>query len=322
VDGGIEGHERARIRDAVSSGSTSLQQRAGSIVRVPMNVASSQRHDPGMRRKRFLALLGVAALGSATGARLARSHEPRDVPDEGRDLPDDEVENPLSGLQRIIWSVDTKAPVVALTFDDGPDPEFTPRIVDVLDRYKVTATFMVMGYNAVRHAELLREIVAAGHEIGGHGWHHLNLAKASVAETRTEIEFGTRMIEERAGVPVRVFRPPYGRFNEAAVRLLALREHDMVVWSVTRGKLAWQEADQVASHVVGSVGPGDIVDLHDGIGRGTFNPGTEFAERLRRRRAVEVAALPRILEGLRARGLRLKTVSGLVAAGRPSDPSL
>jgi peptidoglycan/xylan/chitin deacetylase (PgdA/CDA1 family) len=287
---------------------------------LPMSVVSSRQRGPGMRRRRFLALLGVGALGGATGTRLAWSDGSREVPNEARDVLDADVENPLGGMQRIIWSVNTKAPVAALTFDDGPDPEFTPRILSLLDRFEMTATFMVMGHNAVQHAGLLREIVAAGHEIGAHGWRHLNLARASAAETRTEIEFGTRMIEERAGVPVRVFRPPYGRFNDAAVRLLALRRRDLVVWSVTRGKLAWQDADQVASHVVGSVDPGDIVDLHDGIGRGTFKPGTEFAKRLRRRRTVELEALPRILEELRARGLRLETVSGLVAAGRPSDP--
>jgi peptidoglycan/xylan/chitin deacetylase (PgdA/CDA1 family) len=284
-----------------------------------MSVVSSRQRGPGMRRRRFLALLGVGALGGATGTRLAWSDGSREVPNEARHVLDADVENPLGGMQRIIWSVNTKAPVAALTFDDGPDPEFTPRILSLLDRFEVTATFMVMGHNAVQHAGLLREIVAAGHQIGAHGWRHMNLAGASAAETRTEVEFGTRMIEERAGVPVRVFRPPYGRFNDAAIRLLALRRSDLVVWSVTRGKLAWQDADQVASHVVGSVDPGDIVDLHDGIGRGTFNPGTEFAKRLRRRRTVEVEALPRILEELRARGLRLETVSGLVAAGQPSD---
>jgi peptidoglycan-N-acetylglucosamine deacetylase len=272
-----------------------------------------------MHRRRFLALFGVGALGGAAGAGLTLAKGRPDVPEQLRNAPNEEVEGPSSGLQRIIWSVDTEAPVAALTFDDGPDPEFTPRILDTLDRHAVRATFMAVGHNAVRHTGLLKEVVAAGHEIGGHGWVHLNLADATVAEARTEIEFGTRMIEERAGVPVRAFRPPYGRFSEASLRLLAQRGCDMVVWSVTRGKLAWEEPDQVAAHVTDTLRRGDIIDLHDGIGRGTFNPGTELAARLSRRREVEMQALPQILERVHARGLKLSTVSELMAASRPTN---
>jgi peptidoglycan-N-acetylglucosamine deacetylase len=270
-----------------------------------------------MERRRFLALFGAGALGGAAGTGLALPKGRPKLPDELGERSSQVIDGPWSGIQRVVWSVDTDTRLAALTFDDGPDPEFTPRILDTLDRHGVRATFMAMGHNAVRHRRLLREVVAAGHEIGGHGWHHLNLADATLAEARTEIEFGTRMIEECAEVPVRVFRPPYGRFSEASLQLLAQRGCDMVVWSVTRGKLAWQEPDRVAAHVTGALRPGDIIDLHDGIGRGTFNPGTELAARLSRRREVEVQALPQILKRARTRGLKLSTISELVAASRP-----
>jgi peptidoglycan-N-acetylglucosamine deacetylase len=273
-----------------------------------------------MRRRRFLGLLGAGALGGVAGAGLARSggmnedsHGQREA---ARGDIDKEIARPTWGEQRIIWSVETQAREAALTFDDGPDPDFTPRILDILDHYGAKATFMMMGHNADRHPELVREVVEAGHEVGSHGWRHLNLAETTHAETRREIESGIRLVEERAHVPVRVFRPPYGRFGEAAVRLLGLRRCDLVVWSVTRGKLAWHVPQQVASHIIGSLGSGDIVDLHDGIGRGTFNPGTRFAERLRQRRRVEIAALPRILDGLADRGLNLVTTSDLIAKSR------
>ena len=241
---------------------------------------------------------------------------PRDVPPtRPRKARVDESATPAStGMQRIIWSVDTEEPIAAVTFDDGPDPEFTPRILDQLDRFGVSATFMVMGYNAVTHPDLLRDIADAGHEIGGHGWRHLNLAETTAEETREEIEHGNQMIEARTGVPIRVFRPPYGRFGENAVRVLARARRDLVVWSVTRGKLSWREPGQISSHVLSALGPGDIVDLHDGIGRATFNPRSESAKRIRRRREDELSALPRILEGAKAKGLRLKTVSDLMAA--------
>jgi peptidoglycan/xylan/chitin deacetylase (PgdA/CDA1 family) len=268
-----------------------------------------------MRRRRFLGLLGAGAVGGAA-TRLVRPGS-RDVPRTAEPQPIDEyVERPTSGQQRIVWSVDTDIPAGALTFDDGPDLDFTPQILDVLERYDVKATFFALGYNAVQHPNLLRRVAADGHEIGSHGNRHLNLAETSPAETRGEIELGTRMVEEEAGVPVRVFRPPYGRMDEASLRLLALRGNDMVVWSINRGKLAWREPHRIASHVVGSLEPGGIIGLHDGIGRGTFNRGSEGAARLRRRREVEIEALPGILRGARARGIQLTSVSKLMAAAR------
>lgn len=269
-----------------------------------------------MDRRRFLALFGVGALGGVAGTEITRSRM-GDRPEDGSVQDGDAaLELETSGLERVVWSVDTDQRKVALTFDDGPDPEFTPRILDILDRHQVKATFMVMGYNAVRHPDLLADVVAAGHEIGSHGWRHLSLAEASVEETVTEIERGTRMIEERAGVPIRVFRPPYGRFNEAAVRLLAKSRRDLIVWSVTRGNLAWRDPAQVADHVVTSLGPGDIIDLHDGIGRGTFNRTGQNAARLRRRREVEIQALPRIIAGAKGRELGFNTVSDLLTTWR------
>jgi len=275
-----------------------------------------------MDRRKFLALFGMGACGGVAGASLARSNASPETssPTDAVVSNEQEDENPTSsGMQRIIWSVDTEQPIAALTFDDGPDPEFTPHILDILDRHEAKATFMVMGYNAVRHSNLLRDIVAAGHEVGGHGWSHRNLSEATPEQASREIEYGNRMIEERAGVPLRVFRPPYGRFSQAAVRLLASSPLDLVVWSVTRGDLSWKEPRSVASHVVRSLSPGDIIDLHDGIGRGTFNRGKPFGERLRRRRETEIQALPGIIEGARAKGLRLDTVSDLIAAWKPSD---
>ena len=253
----------------------------------------------------------------AVGTGGVSSRDPRAPARDEPSASDPEVDIPSGGLQRIVWSVETDEPIAALTFDDGPDPEFTPRILDLLDFYQTKATFMVMGHNAVEHPWLLRDVVRSGHEIGSHGWKHLNLAESSVEEVRREIEFGTQIIEDHARVPVPTFRPPYGRLGEAALRVLANTRRDIVIWSVTRGKLEWRSHEQIASHVIASLGRGDIVDFHDGIGRGTFNRHRAFADRLRHRREVEVAALPKILEGAAARGLRLVTVSELIGAWRP-----
>lgn len=269
-----------------------------------------------MDRRRFLTLLGLGTAGTA-GTGLARRGPGTDG--EAPRSRADPLVPTSTGEQRIIWSVDTDAPLVALTFDDGPDPAFTPRILEVLDRHRVSATFFSLGFNAMQHPGLMREVVDAGHEVGSHGWKHLNLAEASPQETRREIEFGTQMVEENAEVQVRVFRPPYGRFNEVAVRLLAQRPVDMFVWSVTRGGLAWTKPEQIASHIKSNTSAGDIVDLHDGIGRGTFQRDRAFARQLTQRRSVEIDALPQILEEAERSGLRFTTVSELVAKARPPE---
>lgn len=263
-----------------------------------------------MDRRQFLALLGLGAAGGAATI--------YDRPDAGTvsapraQFAADTVARPRAGQQRILWSIDTDSPRAALSFDDGPDPDFTPQILDILERHNVTATFFAMGWNAVRHSDLLREVVQRGHEIASHGWSHQNLTEIRGSETRDEIERGTWMIEERAGVQIRLFRPPYGRFDEDTVNVLGPKDMDMVVWSLTRGKLAWRDPEQVASHIAGSISPGDIVDLHDGIGRTTFNPDRPAAERLRRRRMIEIDALPDILHGIRKRKIHLATVSDLI----------
>jgi peptidoglycan/xylan/chitin deacetylase (PgdA/CDA1 family) len=258
-------------------------------------------------RRQLFALGGGAVLGAGlTG--LAPLPGPSD--DDAED--DDRVRNPKDGGQRVVWSVVTDQPIAALTFDDGPHPGLTPRILDLLDRFGVPASFMMMGHSAAAYPSLVAEVVAAGHDIGNHSWRHLNLARTSSSETRREIEIGAEKIETVSGQAVEMFRPPRGRLNEAALRILAPLRQDIVLWSVTRGPLDWRSPHRVAAHVVDAVGPGDIIDLHDGIGRGTFAPDTPGGRELMERRLVEVAALPRILEGIAAKGIRLVRLSELL----------
>ena len=256
-------------------------------------------------RRQLFALGGGAALGAGL-AGLAP------LPGPSEDHDDDEVRNPKSGGQRVVWSVVTEQPIAALTFDDGPHPSLTPRILDILDRFRVPASFMMMGHSAEVHPSLVAEVIAAGHDIGNHSWRHLNLARTSSSETRREIEIGAEKIEAASGRAVEMFRPPRGRLNEAALRILAPLRQDIVLWSVTRGPLDWRSPRRVAAHVIDAVGPGDIIDFHDGIGRGTFAPDTPGGQELMERRLVEVAALPRILEGIAAKGIRLVRLSELL----------
>jgi peptidoglycan/xylan/chitin deacetylase (PgdA/CDA1 family) len=191
----------------------------------------------------------------------------------------------------------------------------------VLDCYGVRATFNVMGYNAIRHSDLLRAVVAGGHELGNHTWTHQDLAFQSTTATRRQLDRGRAAIQRAAGVRPRFFRPPRGELTGAAIRAAAELDHDILLWSVTRGPAGVGTPRAVAAHVAGVVGPGDVLALHDGIGRGTFDPDGAQARFLRARRAVEVAALPAAIEGVLARNLRLVTASELVdAAGSITGP--
>jgi peptidoglycan/xylan/chitin deacetylase (PgdA/CDA1 family) len=218
------------------------------------------------------------------------------------------------GQRRLVWSVPTTLPLVALTFDDGPDPELTPGVLEALADHHARATFNMMGWNAARHPDLVGAVVAAGHELGNHTWTHLDLAVQNASQTRHQLELGCRAIEAAGGTRPRWFRPPRGNLTGAAVCAAADLGQDLLLWSIGRGPQAIGTPAAVAEHLARVVGPGDVVGLHDGIGRGTFDPDGTLARRLRARRRVELAALPSALQRLQARGIGLVTASELVEA--------
>jgi peptidoglycan/xylan/chitin deacetylase (PgdA/CDA1 family) len=270
-------------------------------------------------RRRFLSLAGAFGAGAAGGAVAVQRVAPGPATEEPPRAVEvsEQPDRPNRGTHRVLWAIETDEPLAALTFDDGPDPEFTSDILDVLDRYDVQATFFMMGWNASNHGDLARAVVDAGHEIGNHTYEHQNLAFASGEETFEQIHRGSEVIEEVTGIRPRWFRPPRGQLSGFSIRHAAMLGLDSVIWSVTRGVPGAGIPEEVRDHLVRQVGPGDIVDLHDGLGRGTFNPGRKFTEDLRVRRQVEVEALPGAIEQLLEGGIRFATISDLVAAERP-----
>lgn len=256
------------------------------------------------RRGLVAATAGVAAAGV-----VARGL----VRPAGADTPTVASHGPLGTLQ-IIWSVAVAEPLVALTFDDGPDPAFTPRVLETLDRHGVTATFLMMGFNAARHPDLARAVVAAGHEIGHHSWSHLDLGRCDTDTAFDEIRRGRDEIARVTGVEPRWFRPPRGVLTDVGIRCAAEFGDGILMWTLNGGARHLTTPTALADRIVGRVAPGTIVGLHDGIGRTTFDREAPLGRRLTARRNAEIDALEAVLRRLYATGYRCVTASELVAA--------
>ncbi|HEX3200641.1 MAG TPA: polysaccharide deacetylase family protein, partial [Actinomycetes bacterium] len=169
-----------------------------------------------MKRRAFLGGGMATVAGLASGPALLDWRDDR----QGRELSASAVPPAPGrrlGQQRLIWSVSTAEPLAALTFDDGPDPELTPRILEVLAEHGVRATFNVMGWNALRHPDLVQATVAAGHELGNHTWTHQDLAFQSALQAGRQLERGRAAIEQATGVRPRFFRPPRGNLTGSAI---------------------------------------------------------------------------------------------------------
>lgn len=152
---------------------------------------------------------------------------------------------------------------VSLTFDDGPDPVRTPRILDILRRYRVKATFFVLGEKAARHPEILQRILAEGHDIGSHGFHHYVLPSLTRAQIDEDIDRSLQVIEAATGLRTRWFRAPGCSYSAEAIE--ALREKDLVRvdTNLNSGDFLQPGAPDVMRRAAGRVRSGSIILLHD-----------------------------------------------------------
>ncbi|MGC8762227.1 MAG: polysaccharide deacetylase family protein [Acidobacteriota bacterium] len=198
---------------------------------------------------------------------------------------------------------DRRGPEVALTFDDGPNEPYTGQILDILEARGVKATFFLVGENVRRYPGTVRREAALGMELGNHTMHHATLVGRPGPAIFREIADAQETIEEASGVTPVWFRPPHGfrdprLFRQAGRLGLAVAE-----WSVMPKDWTAPGMPAIVQRVLNAVRPGDIILLHDGVNA----VGGD------RRETVE--ALPYILDGLQARGLKPVTLSQLAASG-------
>lgn len=195
---------------------------------------------------------------------------------------------------------DTEDKVLALTFDDGPDPQYTVPLLRTLAAEDVRATFFVVGERAVRHRDLLRRELAGRHELGNHTWAHTDLAMLSRAEAREELARTSQVIADVSGRGPAVLRPPWGRISGTAMHIAAEQSLDVLVWDMRLEERELDAAGNVA-HVMASLDPGSVLLAHDA------GPGPH---------SVGVAALPGIIRGAKRRGYRFVTASEMLALDR------
>ncbi|MCB7137042.1 polysaccharide deacetylase family protein [Cellulosimicrobium marinum] len=199
---------------------------------------------------------------------------------------------------------------VALTYDDGPHPEHTPRVLDVLAAHGVRATFFVLAGPARRNPALLARMVAEGHEVALHGADHRRLTHLPTRAAVSSVLDARRAVEDVAQVPVRLFRPPYGASTLRVNALLRARGLDVVLWTAeARDWVHGTEAD-LAAHALSTLRPGAFLLLHDD--RADPELADDPAELPRFDRAD---LLRRILAGTTEAGLRPGPVGDLLADG-------
>jgi peptidoglycan/xylan/chitin deacetylase (PgdA/CDA1 family) len=190
----------------------------------------------------------------------------------------------------VLWRGNVKVPAVALTFDDGPHPDYTPSILAILKRYNVRATFFVVGEMAEKYPKLIQAEKSAGHVIGNHTYHHVNLTKIPVPEVLVEWQACQDAVKSITGQTMHFCRPPGGDYNHDV--MLAAQELGLttVVWTDDPGDYASPGDKVIETRVLDKIGSGGIILIHDGI-----------------QQTIDV--LPQIIERLRTRGFRFVTAA-------------
>lgn len=187
---------------------------------------------------------------------------------------------------------------IALTFDDGPHPVYTGKILDVLEKYDVKATFFIIGENAKYYKDTLMKIVNKGHELGNHTFSHAIIKGKSAVDIMEEIEGCRNAIYDICGENTVLFRPPGGIMADVTAEDGEMFEnYDIILWSIDTMDWACHEPQKIAEYVINNTKSGDIILMHDYIGKDSPTP-----------EALEI-----IIPSLIARGYEFVTVGELIS---------
>lgn len=208
------------------------------------------------------------------------------------------VETLQQGINtHVIWAGNKQDKNIALTFDDGPNPKYTPQVLKILQQNEIRATFFLIGQRAQKYPELVKQINLAGHEIGNHTYSHVMLTKIKSTKIKQEVEKTRDIVYGVTGQNTYLFRPPWGVFDGRSLAELAMRKFDAVLWSVDSRDWSRPGVAVIKKNILSTVRNGSIIlchDDHDQI----------------------VAALPDIIKNLKEQGYQFVTVPELMASSQ------
>lgn len=174
-------------------------------------------------------------------------------------------------LTRIMWEGTPDSDALALTFDDGPDPEITPLVIDTLDEAGGRGTFFLLGDQVKKHPGTARMIVERGHLIGNHSMTHPKMFLIGKKYVKREIDDAQKVISDATGVETKLFRPPYGLFDFTCADAVKRRKMSLVLWTVLSGDYSDDPPEKVFNTVEPFIRPGAIQVFHDTCNGGGKN---------------------------------------------------
>jgi peptidoglycan-N-acetylglucosamine deacetylase len=216
--------------------------------------------------------------------------------------PASSAEAPTGASKPATWfNVNVDGPYIAMTFDDGPSPETTPRLLDILKQRNIKATFFMIGQNAERNPAIVQRILAEGHEIGNHSWTHPQLSKLSDDRVTEEVNKTQAAIKNACGYTPVLLRPPYGAITARQKQWIEQQFGlSVIIWSVDPFDWKRPGASVIEQRILAGARPGAIILSHD-IHKQT------------------VDAMPATLDALAAKGFKFVTVSQLIAMNKPKS---
>jgi len=240
-----------------------------------------------------LALAAFCVLACGSGGALAAGAR---VPEQHDRLPGGEQAGNGIGILGEVWRVPMHRREIALTFDDGPYPFYTPLLLYELHRSHAVATFFLVGRTCQEFPALVEQIVASGDEVGDHTFNHYRLTKLGAKEIEEQITSDAQLLDRYTSDPVTLFRPPFGRYDHRVVALAHAMGYETVFWNDSAADTKDISPLLVERRIIRSASPGGIILLHNGQYR-------------------TVEALPVIIDTLRSEGYDFVTVSQLLKDG-------
>jgi peptidoglycan/xylan/chitin deacetylase (PgdA/CDA1 family) len=197
----------------------------------------------------------------------------------------------------LVTHIKTNEKVVALTYDDGPNPPYTEQTLDVLGRFQIKATFFVVGKKIAKYPETVRQVISLGHELGNHSFSHKRMIFKNLSFLRSEIEQTDRLLYQLGVCSEIHFRSPFGLKRIRLPWTLAQMGKKNILWNIDTKDYAASDPESIVKQVMNQIQPGLIILMHDG--------GLD--------RTVTIAATEILISKLQKQGYQFKTVSELIS---------